>query len=315
MKKTLPKLIVITGPTAVGKTALSVELAKKFNGEIVSADSRQVYKGMNLGTGKITKKEMKGIPHYLLSIASPKRKFTVAQYKKLAEKAIDKILERGKIPILCGGTGFYIQTVIDGLKIPKISPDWKLRKDLEKKSVKDLYRQLKQLDPLRAQNIEKENPRRLIRAIEIVLKTRKTIPPLKKIFFPYPILMIGIKKSKRELHKSIEKRLRCRLKKGMVAEVNKLHQSGISWKRLEEFGLEYRWIAQYLQKKASYHEMIEGLKQNIKHFAKKQITWFKRDKRIHWIPATFQTYSAEGDISSKARYKCARKLVEDFLVK
>ena len=279
MKK---KLIVILGPTASGKSELAVKIAKTFNGEVISADSRQVYKGMDIGTGKITKKEMEGIPHHLLDVASPKRKFTVAQYQKLALKAINKIFRKGKIPILCGGTGFYIQAVVDGIVIPEVPPDWKLRKKLEKKSVKELYQILKKLDPKRAKTIEKENSRRLIRAIEIARKIGQ-VPALKKKPLPYPVLMLGIIKEKKGLSSLIKKRLLKRLKRGMIAEVKRLKNSGLSWKRLEEFGLEYRWVARYLQKKISYQEMLEKLQKDIEHFAKRQMTWFKRDKRIHWI--------------------------------
>ncbi len=291
------KLIVILGPTASGKSALSVKLAKKFNGEIVSADSRQVYKGMDLGSGKITKKEMGGIPHYLLDVASPKRKFTVAQYQKLALKAINKILKKGKLPILCGGTGFYIQAVIDGIIIPEVKPDWKLRKELELISTEKLFKKLKKLDPNRAKTIDKNNRRRLIRALEIILKTKKPVPLLKKKPLPYPVLMIGIKKGKEELKSLIKKRLLKRLKKGMVEEIKKLHKLGVNWQRLEEFGLEYRFISQYLQGKLSYKEMVEKLQKEIEHFAKRQMTWFKKDKRIHWIKD----------------YKKAEKLVKEFL--
>ena len=291
------KLIVILGPTASGKSALSVKLAKKFNGEIVSADSRQVYKGMDIGTGKITKKEMGGIPHYLLDVASPRRKFTVAQYQKLALKAINKILKKGKLPILCGGTGFYIQAVIDGIIIPEVKPDWKLRKELELISTEKLFKKLKKLDPNRAKTIDKNNRRRLIRALEIILKTKKPVPLLKKKPLPYPVLMIGIKKGKEELKSLIKKRLLKRLKKGMVEEIKKLHKLGVNWQRLEEFGLEYRFISQYLQGKLSYKEMVEKLQKEIEHFAKRQMTWFKKDKRIHWIKD----------------YKKAEKLVKEFL--
>lgn len=291
------KLIVILGQTASGKSAMAVKLAKKFKGEVISADSRQVYKGMDIGTGKITKKEMQSIPHHLLDIASPKRKFTVAQYRKLADLAINKIFKKGKIPILCGGTAFYIQAVTDGLIIPKVAPDWKLRKKLEKKTTKELYQILKKLDPKRAKTIEKENPRRLIRALEIVIKTRKPVPALKFFPLPYPILTIGIKKSPKDLKKLIKKRLLKRLQMGMVAEVKRLKESGLSWKRLEEFGLEYRWLARFLQKKVPYDEMVGYLQKDTEHFSKRQMTWFKRDKRIHWVK----------------NHKKAEKLVKDFL--
>ena len=277
------KLIVILGQTAAGKSTMAVKLCKKFNGEIISADSRQVYKGMDIGAGKITRKEMQGIPHYLLDVASPKRKFSAAQYQKLAGKAIRNILNKNKIPFLVGGTGFYIQTVTDGITIPKVKPDWKLREKLEKKETAELYKLLKRLDQKRAKSIDKKNRRRLIRALEILIKTRKPIPKLKKEIAQFYILFIGIKKSPKELKKLIKKRLLKRLRLGMVAEVKKLRNSTISWKRLEEFGLEYKYIALYLQKKISYQEMVERLQKEIEHFSKRQMTWFKRDKRIHWI--------------------------------
>ncbi len=295
------KLIVILGPTASGKTALSLKLAKKFNGEIISADSRQVYKGMDIGTGKITKKEMKGIPHYLLGVASPKRKFSVAQYQKLALKSINKILKKRapKIPFLVGGSPFYIYSVVDGWIFPKLKPDWKLRKKLEKKSSSELFDILKKMDPKRAEKIEQKNKRRLIRAIEIAEKLGK-VPLLgKNIQFEY--LLIGIKKPKEELEDLIRKRLLKRFKQGMMREVKNLRKQGLSWKRLESFGLEYRWIAKYLQNKINYEEMFENLQKDTEHFAKRQMTWFKKDKRINWTPPTHHPY------------KWAEKLVREFL--
>ncbi|HEY0090402.1 MAG TPA: tRNA (adenosine(37)-N6)-dimethylallyltransferase MiaA [Candidatus Lokiarchaeia archaeon] len=277
------KLIVIVGPTASGKTDLSVKLAKKFKGEIISADSRQVYKGMDIGTGKATKKERRGIPHHLLDVVSPKTRFNVAKYRKLALRAIEKIQEKNKLPILVGGTGFYIQAVIDGIIIPPIKPDWKLRKKLEKKTNQELFKMLKKLDPNRAETIEKDNPRRLIRALEIVIKSKKTIPELKKQPIKADVLMLGIKKDQKDLKELIRKRLLKRLKQGMMAEVKKLHRSGISWKRLEEFGLEYKYIAFFLQGELTKQEMIEKLQKEIEHYAKRQMTWFKRDPRIVWV--------------------------------
>lgn len=310
MRKNKPKIIAIVGPNASGKSEIAVKLAlrlsseqakKKFeiNGaEIISADSRQVYRGMDIGTGKITKKEMQGIPHHLLDVASPKRTFSVVQYKKLAEKAIEKILKKNKVPILCGGTGFYIQAVIDNLQFPEVKPDWKLRKKLEKKSNEELFKILKKLDPERAKTIDKNNPRRLIRAIEIVKKTGKPVSKIKKAP-KYNALIIGIRKEKEELKKLIEKRLKKRLKQGMIKEVEKLHSSGISWKKLESFGLEYRWIAKYLQKKIGYKEMIEKLQKEIEDYARRQMTWFGRDKKIKWVKSQ----------------KEAEKLIKSFLEK
>jgi tRNA dimethylallyltransferase len=277
------KLIAILGPTASGKTDLSIKLAKKYNGEIISADSRQVYKGMDIGSGKITKKEMQGIPHYLLDVANPKRKFAVSQYQKLASKAIKNIQNKNKLPILVGGTGFYIQSIVDGVAIPEVKPDWKLRRELEKKSNKEMFFMLKKLDPKRASSIDKQNPRRLIRALEIVIKTKKSVPNL-KTKKEFDVLQIGIKKDFNQLKKLIKKRLIKRLKNNaMINEVKNLRKIGVSFRRLEELGLEYRFVAQYLQNKISYKEMMDKIQIESEHYAKRQMTWFKRDKRIKWV--------------------------------
>lgn len=292
-----PKIIIILGPTASGKSDLAVKIAKKFNCEIISADSRQIYLGMDIGTGKITKKEMQGIKHYLLNVASPRKRFTVVQFRKLALKNINDIFKKGKTPIICGGTGFYIQSVIDGIVIPEVKPDWKLRKKLEKKTTKELFGKLKKLDPKRAKNIECKNKRRLIRALEIVIKTKKPVPDFQKKPLPYPILIIGVEKNKKELEKLIKKRLLKRFRNGMIAEVKKLKKQGVSWKRLDELGLEYRFIARYLQGKISYDKMINQLQKEIGHYSKRQMTWFKKDKRIKWTK----------------NYSKARKLTKNFL--
>lgn len=308
------KLIVILGPTASGKTELSIKLAlrlnsgqakKKFriNGvEIISADSRQVYKRMDIGTGKITKKEMAGIPHHLLDVANPKKRFSVAQYQKLALKAIENIQKKNKIPFLVGGTGFYIQSIVDGIVIPEVKPDWRLRKKLEKLTAEQLFKKLKKIDPKRAESIDKHNPRRLIRALEIVLKTGTAVPALSCAEGQkFNILEIGIIKSRDELKTLIHKRLIKRLENNaIINEVRTLHNppaGGLSWKRLEEFGLEYRFVAQYLQNKLSHQEMINNIQIESGHYAKRQMTWFKRDKRTHWVKD----------------YKEANKLVKNFL--
>ncbi|OGZ66191.1 MAG: tRNA (adenosine(37)-N6)-dimethylallyltransferase MiaA [Candidatus Staskawiczbacteria bacterium RIFCSPHIGHO2_02_FULL_43_16] len=289
----MDKLVVILGPTASGKSALAIKLARLFNGEIISADSRQVYRGLDIGSGKITKREMAGIPHHLLDVANPTRKFTVAQYQKLARRTILQIQKRGRLPFLVGGTGFYIQSIVDGIVIPEVKPNWKLRKKLERKTIKELYQMLLKLDPARAANIDPQNPRRLIRAIEIVKTTGKPVPPAggrptSTVDVGRPLL-IGIKKSPQELKKLIAARLKKRIK-GIIIEVKNLHlpvgrqaKTGLSFKRLEELGLEYRFVAQYLQQKISYGEMIDAIQKESLQFTKRQMTWFKRDQRIHWV--------------------------------
>ncbi len=277
------KLIVILGQTSTGKSDFAVEIAKKVGGEIISADSRQVYKGMDLGTGKITKKEMQGVPHHLLDVANPKKVFSVSDYKLLADKKIKEILKRGKVPILCGGTGFYIDAVVNGTILPEVAPNAKLRAMLAKKSVVELFKMLKKLDPARAKNIDSKNPVRLIRAIEIVKALGKV--PKVKSGTEYDALKIGLTLPDEVLKKKIHTRLLARIKKGMPKEIENLHKQGISWKRMDELGLEYRYGVLYLQGKLTKKEMIEKLTTESWHYAKRQKTWFKRDKDIIWIDA------------------------------
>ncbi|MBU2109625.1 tRNA (adenosine(37)-N6)-dimethylallyltransferase MiaA, partial [Patescibacteria group bacterium] len=228
------KIIVILGPTASGKSELAVKIAKKINGEIISADSRQVYKGLNIGSGKLIKKEMKRIKHHCIDIASPKKRYTVIDFKKCAEKAIKDILKRDKTPIICGGTGFYISAITGDVNIPEVKPDWKLRKQLEKKSVELLFNMLKKLDPKRAKNIDPKNPRRLIRAIEIARALGKVPESQISNLKSQKFLFIGIKLSDKELKIRIEKRVKKMIKDGLLNEVKKLKKSGLSWKRLYE---------------------------------------------------------------------------------
>ena len=277
------KIIVILGPTSSGKSDLAVILAKKFKGEIISADSRQVYKEMNIGTGKITKKEMRGIPHHLLDVANPKRKYSVAQYKQEAQKIIRDVACRGKIPIICGGTGFYIQAIVDNTAFPKVKSNPTLRRELKKFSTEELFLKLKKLDNFRAKNIDSHNPHRLIRAIEIATELG-LVPNLEaRLPSKYDVLQLGIKTTDDVLKERIYKRLLARLRRGMVAEVKHLHTEGVSWKRMEELGLEYKFISWFLQEKISKEEMVKQLNTAIWQYAKRQKTWFKRDKRIKWF--------------------------------
>jgi len=276
-----PKIIVILGQTSTGKSDFAVEIAKKVDGEIISADSRQVYKGMDLGTGKITKKEMRGIPHHLLYVVNPKKVFSVSDFQKEAYKKIKEIIARGKVPIICGGTGFYIDSVINGTVLPEVPPNKKLRDTLEKKSAEQLFKMLSKLDPSRAKNIDQKNKVRLIRAIEIA-KVLGSVPKV-KTETKYDTLKIGLALPDKILKERIYTRLLARMKKGMMREIKKLHGEGVSWKRMEALGLEYRYGALYLQGKLTKAEMLEKLNTEIWHFAKRQKTWFKRDKEIVWI--------------------------------
>lgn len=286
MKKLiLPKITVLLGPTASGKSDVAIKLAQEFNGEIISADSRQVYRGMNIGSGKVTEAEQKIAIHHMLDIADPNDEFNVSHFKKSAEKIIKDILKREKLPIICGGTGFWIKAIVDNVQLPEVKPDKKLRNFLSNKSIEELFKMLKKLDPERAENIDPKNKVRLIRAIEIC-ETLGTVPKIttdSKESKQYDFLQIGIDVSKEILNEKIKKRLEQRFKEGMIEEVQNLNKNGVSWERLEYFGLEYRWIARYLQNKVSLLEMKEKLYFDIIHYAKRQMTWFKKDKRILWL--------------------------------
>lgn len=275
------KIIVILGQTATGKSDLAVQIAKKISGEIISADSRQVYKGLDIGSGKITKKEMQGIEHHLLDVANPKNKFTVQKFKELTDRKIEEIFARGKIPIICGGTGFYIDAVVNNIVLPDVKPNPLLRKKLIERKVETLFSMLKKLDPNRARNIDSKNKIRIIRAIEIAKAIGK-VPKIKKIKSKYEFIKIGLYLEKEKLQEKIENRLLKRIKYGMLREADKLHSSGLSWKRMEELGLEYRYMALYKQGKISKIEMIGKLKTEIYHYAKRQMTYFKKDKEINW---------------------------------
>ena len=284
------KILVIVGPTAVGKSALAVRLAKKLNGEIISADSRQVYKWLNIGTGKITKKEMRSVPHHLLDVVDPKKRFSAADFVRLGKKVIADIWARGKIPIICGGTGFYIDALLGKVLFPNVPPNTALRKKLAGKTAPELFAILKKWNPAWAKKIEnnsseRHNPRRLIRAIEIAksLSVDTVCPQVATWELNSQVVKIGLTLPPEKLKEKIRLRLLARIRAGMIAEAKKLHRQGLSWKRMEELGLEYRYLARYLRNEISKKEMIEKLATEIWRYAKRQMTWFKQDKKINWF--------------------------------
>jgi tRNA dimethylallyltransferase len=283
MKEKIP-VVVILGPTAVGKSDLAVNIAKEIDGEIISADSRQVYKGLDIGTGKITEKEMLGIKHYVLDVADPNKRYSVIDFKNDAESAISEIVKKGKIPIITGGTGFYIQNLIDDISLPNVKPNEELRKQLEVKNNDELFEILSNLDSERVGTIDKNNKRKLIRAIEIASEIGE-VPKINTLenISKYNALFIGLNLPSDELKKRIYKRLEKRINEGMIDEVINLNKNGLSFERMDELGLEYRYIAMYLKNILSLEEMKEKLKTEIWHYAKRQLTWFKRDKRINWF--------------------------------
>ena len=321
------KIIVILGPTSSGKSEVAIKLAKEFNGEIISADSRQIYRGMDIGTGKVEPDRpgeiprkfinnkfcsgsrrnkifsSEGIPHHMIDIINPKINFTAAQFKKKAEKIITDILKRDKLPIVCGGTGFWIKSLVDNVVYPEVAPNKLLRSKLRNKSTKELFKTLKKLDQVRAENIDSKNPVRLIRAIEIckaigkvptlechpelVSGSKNKTEMLKQVQHDniYDFFQIGISVPKEELHKKIKARLKKRFTAGMIAEVKKLHtKDKISWKKIESFGLGYKLIPQYLRGEIeNKEELLEKVYLAEKNYAKRQMTWFRKDKRIEWL--------------------------------
>jgi len=301
MTKSRPKLITILGPTASGKSSLGIELAQEFNGEIVSADSRQVFRGLDIGSGKVTKEEQKMAPHHLLDIADPMEEFSVAHFQKLAFDAIDNIISDGKIPLLVGGTALYIYSVIDNYKFTDVPANPKRRKELEGKTVEELLVIASECTHERGNPVtnaqsnddeiasvantlprnDKNNPRRIIRAIEKI-EAGVPITP-EKGPQKYENIIFGINFPRKELYKRIDLRVDQRLKEGMIEEVEKLRKNGVKDEWLIQLGLEYRSITEYLQGKNSKEEMVEKLKNAIHAFSKRQMTWFNKDKRIIWV--------------------------------
>jgi len=283
-------LFVILGPTATGKTDLAIDLAKKNNGEIVNADSQLIYRQMDIGTAKPSIEERKEIPHHLIDIINPNQHFSVAKYKKLATETINGIRSRGKIPFLVGGTGLYIDAAVYDFQIPKVKPDMELRLELSSKSKEDLLGYLEQLDPEAAATIDPNNPRRLIRAIEIIEKSGQPLSTMKsKNEKPKNVLLIGLDfYSREDLYKRIERRVDQMFKKGFLEEVKELADV-YPWNIPGFNALGYRQLEFYFRNEISLTEAIEAIKQETRHYAKKQLTWFKRNKDIEWIKNVEET--------------------------
>ena len=272
------KLIVIAGTNASGKSNLGVQMAARFNGEIISADSRQVFERLDLGSGKITKDEMMGVPHHLIDVCKPGDFFSMADFQKLAYEAIDDILSRGKVPFLVGGTGLYVNAVADGYELSDRAPDLALRAHLETFETPQLYQML--LEKLPDTEIDPKNRNRVMRALERI--AADDYHPGKRS--PrYETLKIGVSWDRETLKQRIDERLERRLQQGMVKEVEDLLKDGCSEEFLMKLGLEYRYLTRYIKGELTYEQMVEELGNAIKKFAKRQVTWFKKDKEIHWL--------------------------------
>lgn len=286
-----PPIIVIVGPTASGKSTLAIELAREIGAEIISADSRQVYRGMDIGTGKVTREEQRQVRHHFIDIANPKVEYNVSHFLADVTKAIADIEARGKRVIICGGTTFWIEALMLGLPLPKVVPDPVFREKWGKKDAGELYGYLKRLDPERAKMIDKANKVRLLRAIEIA-KTLGSVPIIDRSVLPdlsgYTVL--GLNPPVEELNKKIRERLMARMKAGMIDEAVRLNRAGLSYERMESFGLEYRALVQFLQKKITDAELYTNLPYDIIHYAKRQRSSLRRLEKqgvkIHWIKDT-----------------------------
>ncbi|TSC76881.1 MAG: tRNA dimethylallyltransferase [Parcubacteria group bacterium Gr01-1014_31] len=303
----LPRVIVVAGPTGSGKTRLAVALARRFGGEIISADSRQVYRGMDIGTGKDLreygariqrargKREKLGadfknsfVPYHLIDVVGPRTHFTVADFQRRAYRAIGDIVRRGKLPIICGGTGLYVDAVVKGYRFGaariKKQESRKLRQRVERLSTRQLLELLKKIDPVTYRVIDRRNRRRVQRGVEIYYATGRPKSLALAAQAPqYDFLQLGIRVPSAQLYRRLHRRLEQRLRAGMIGEVQRLHRSGVSWSRLETFGLEYRWVSRYLRGQASRFELERGLFSDIKQFSRRQMTWFRRNTELRWV--------------------------------
>jgi tRNA dimethylallyltransferase len=278
-----PKIIVIVGPTGSGKTSLSLLLAKQFDGEVINADSRQVYRGLNIGTEKITHEEMNGVPHHLIDIVDVKDVYTAANFKKDAEKVIAEITARGNLPILAGGTFFYIDTLLGKMGAAPVPPNPELRAELETKTTKELFTELTKKDARRAESIDPHNRRRLIRALEII-DTLASVPIATiPIDCPYDALIIGLDVDPVELRRKLRARAEQALSKGLIEETKNLLAQGVSKDRLLEIGHEYRLVLAYLDGEITNDELIQKCEEKNWQYAKRQKMWLRRDETIRWF--------------------------------
>ncbi len=271
----LKKITVVTGPTSSGKSDFAVDLALKVNGEVISADSRQIYRGLDIGTGKITTEEMRGVPHYMLDICDINESFSVAQFRDKVLPIIEDITSRGKMPILCGGTGYYIDAVIYENTLPDISYTPSLEEELSNYSTEELFIQLKEKDFRRANEIDAHNRVRIIRALEIIKAVGK-VPEKEELVFRYDVDFYLLNPSKELLEQRVHKRLLKRFEAGMLMEMESLIAQGYEIGVLASKGIEYKWMAKYLEKEISYDELVERLRIATWQYAKRQRTWNKK---------------------------------------
>ncbi|MDD4995315.1 MAG: tRNA (adenosine(37)-N6)-dimethylallyltransferase MiaA [Patescibacteria group bacterium] len=310
MIKKSNKLVAVVGPTAGGKTTWSLELAKKFNGEIVNADSRQIYRWMDVGTAKEPGRwrrvggrrfyEVQGVPHYLIDFLEPNRDFSVAEFQRRAIRRIREIQSRGKLPILVGGTGLYIKAVIDNMKIPKVKANQNLRKSLETKSNEELWSLLGRMDPGALKVVDPQNKRRIIRALEVCILTGKPFSEQRAMGNPiFDALQIGVRVPRPLLYERIDRRVDRMVREGLVQEIQNLLSRNFKWGDPGLSGIGYRQMGCYLRGECELRDAIGFLKKDTRRYSKRQETWFKRDSRVNWLD----------------NYNQAKKLVQEFLQK
>lgn len=285
-----PIVYVIGGPTASGKSKLAVELAKKVNGEIISADSMQIYKEMNIGTAKVNKEEMQGVQHYLVDFVSPDERYTVSNFKKDAEKAIEEILEKGKTPIVVGGTGLYIDSLIYGIEFQNEEVDLEYREKLNKiadeKGLESLYKKAQEIDPEAMKKISINDRKRIIRVLEIYHKTGKTKTEQelqsRKNEVKYEYKVFAITMDREKLYERIEKRIDFMIEQGLIEEVKQILEKYHTFPTAMQ-GLGYKEVVEYLEGSCTKEEMIEKIKKETRHYAKRQLTWFRKNKETIWL--------------------------------
>ena len=282
-------LLVIVGPTAVGKTALAVRLGVTLDGEVVSADSRQVYRGMDIGTAKPTTEERAQVPHHLIDVRDPGEPLSLAEYQRLAYQAIDRVLARGKLPMLVGGTGQYVRAVVEGWGIPAVPPDEALRAELYAKAEASgheaLHARLRTLDPVTAARIDPHNVRRVVRALEVCLVAGRPISELQhKTPPPYRILQVGLTRPRSALYRRVDDRVEAMIDAGLVEEIRRLVEAGYGWHLPAMSSLGYRGIGAYLRDETSLEEAVQHIKRETRRFIRHQGNWFRlSDPYIHWF--------------------------------
>ncbi len=294
-KRALPRVLCIVGPTSSGKTDLGIELAKKFHGEVINADARQVYKWFSLGTGKPQDGKwvvrggkrvfmVQDIPHHLMDVLMPKKIFTVAEWRKRAMKTVHEIIARGHLPIVVGGTGLYVQALVDNYHIPSVPPQAAYREAMESKTLDELLALLHQVDPGASKVVDMQNRRRVVRALEVVTYTGKSFASQRSKEEPEAeFLMIAVNRPREELYARINQQVDHMVENGWAKEIRSLHERGIDWDAPAMTAIGYREIAAFVRGECTLEEAVEKTKMATRHYAKRQMTWFKRDTRIHWI--------------------------------